>query len=158
LVIVCAVAVPYAALGVTLEGALFWPTPPDFLGAARAINSGAPIESVVAIHPDDESPAYGYWLRRRQVATYERVALLFGATAEDFGEVQQRLREAYGSPDPETAAARFDELGSDTVILDRHSTPDIPNWARRPCFELQHEGERFYVYRRVPDCVATGGG
>jgi hypothetical protein len=158
LVIVCAAAVPYAALGVTLEGALFWPTPGGFIDAARTINSKSPIESVVAIHPDDESPAYGYWLRRRQVATYERVALLFGATAEDFEQVRQRLREAYESTDPETAAERFGELGSDIVILDRQSTPRLPTWARLPCFELQQEGVRFYVYRRLPACVTTGGG
>ncbi len=154
LVAVCAIAVPYAAIGVTLEGALFWPTPSDFLDAAHSINTETPPESVVAIHPDDETPAFGYWLRRRQVATYERVALLFGATSEDFQETQRALRRAYGSTDSATAEERFAGLGANLILVDRARSTAVPIWARQPCFELQHEGERFTVYRRNAGCVA----
>jgi hypothetical protein len=156
LVVVCAIAVPYAAIGVTLEGTLFWPTPSDFLSAARSINTETPTVSVVAIHPDDETPAFGYWLRRRQVATYERVALLFGATSDDFQAAQRALREAYGSTDSQTAEGRFADLEADIIIVDRARSAATPVWARRPCFELQHEGERFDVYRRIAGCAAAG--
>ena len=154
LVVVCAVAVPYAALGVTLEGTLFWPTDSDFLAAAHSINTETLSESVVAIHPDDETPAFGYWLRRRQVATYERVALLLGATSEEFQKTQQALREAYGSTDAAMAEGRFADLGADLIVVDRARSIAAPLWAHRPCFELLHEGERFDVYWRNSECLA----
>jgi hypothetical protein len=155
LVVVCAAAVPYATLGVTLEGALFWPTPAEFLEAARAINTESPTRSVIAIHPDDETPAYGYWLRRRQVATYERVALLFGATSEEFQVARQELRDAYAATRPSSAEQLFSDLGADVIIVDKEGASGTPGWARQPCFEAQHRGGRFDVYRRVPECGAT---
>jgi hypothetical protein len=154
-VAVCAAAVPYATLGVTLEGALFWPTPAEFLEAAQAINAGTPTQSVVAIHPDDETPAYGYWLRRRQVATYERVALLFGATSEQFQATQRELRKAYATTDPGAAEERFSSLGADVIIVDNEGVSARPAWARQPCFEIQHSGQRFDVYRRMAGCLAA---
>ncbi len=156
LVVICAIAVPYAAIGVTLEGTLFWPTPSDFLDAARSINTETTPETVVAIHPDDDSPAFGYWLRRRQVATYERVALLFGATSEDFQKTQRALREAYESPDSKTAEERFAGLGAGVIIVNSTPSKAAPVWARQPCFELQHDGERFDVYRRKAGCATAG--
>jgi hypothetical protein len=157
LVLVCAAAVPYATLGVTLEGTLFWPTPTEFLEAARAINAGTPAHSVVAIHPDDETPAYGYWLRRHQVATYERVALLFGATSEEFQATQQELRDAYAATEPTAAEERFSNLGADVIIVDNEGVSVRPAWARQPCFDVQHRGQRFDVYRRIAGCLAANG-
>jgi hypothetical protein len=141
----------YAIGGATLEGALFWPTPRETVAVARWIDSHTPPHSVVAIHPDDNSRAIGYWLRRRVVlADHRRDAIMLGATPSELDPIDRRLREAFDSRDSVTAARSFADLEADVVLVKVGDRPEPP-WARPPCFQLAHEQPPFKVFLRLAE-------
>ncbi|MCH7826141.1 MAG: hypothetical protein IH849_15200 [Acidobacteria bacterium] len=149
-VLLCLLASGYALIGAVLEGAMFWSTSPATVEAARWINRNAPASAVVAVHPDEFEPAFGYWLRRPILLADERHALLFGAAPEVYERVAVELGEAFASVSPEVGAARFERVGGDYIVV---AAEGLANpWGRRPCFEVVHANERWGIVRRTSDC------
>ncbi len=148
-ILLCLLASAYALIGVVIEGAMFWSTPPATVEAARWINRNAPASAVVAVHPEEFESAFGYWLRRPILLADERHALLFGAAPEAYERAAARLGEAFASASPEVGASRFDAVGGDYIVV---SVDGLANpWGRRPCFEVVHTNERWRIVRRTTD-------
>jgi hypothetical protein len=163
----CLAANGYALLGVLLEGAWFWAAPPATVEASAWINGNAPAGAPVAVHPDELTSAFGYWLRRPLLLADERHALLFGASREEYGRARAALVEAYGSASPEQAARRFDALGAVVVLIGTASpgqppppgdpgppgasqaAPRTRSWLDGSCFEVMHRNELWLVVQRV---------
>ncbi len=149
-VLLCLLASVYALTGVVLEGAMFWSTPPATVEAARWINRNAPASAVVAVHPDEFEPAFGYWLRRSILLADERHALLFGAAPEVYERAAVELGEAFASESPEVGASRFDGVGGGYIVVGADGLANP--WGRRPCFEIVHANERWGIVHRTTDC------
>jgi hypothetical protein len=163
----CLAANGYALLGVLLEGAWFWSAPPATVDASAWINGNAPAGAPVAVHPDELTSAFGYWLRRPLLLADERHALLFGASREEYGRARAALVEAYGSASPEQAARRFDALGAVVVLIgtgdpgqppppaepgppgSSQAAPRPRSWLDGRCFEVAHRNELWLVAERV---------
>ncbi|HEX9808785.1 MAG TPA: hypothetical protein VGC25_04180 [Alphaproteobacteria bacterium] len=164
----CLAANGYALLGVLLEGAWFWAAPPATVEASAWINANAPAGAPVAVHPDELTSAFGYWLRRPLLLADERHALLFGAGPEEYEDARVALAGAYAAASPEQAARRFDALGAVVVLIGaggsglsteppgprppaaiRDAQPLPRSWLRGPCFEVVHRNELWLVARRV---------
>ncbi len=146
-ILLCLLASAYALIGVVLEGAMFWSTPPATVEAARWINRNAPASAVVAVHPNEFEPAFGYWLRRPILLADERHALLFGAAPEVYERAAAELGEAFASESPEVGAARFDGVGGGYIVVGADRLAN--RWGRRPCFEVVHTNERWEIVRRT---------
>ena len=152
----CLLATGYAALGVVLEGSLFWATPPATVEALRWINANASPGAVVAVHPDEFRGRMGYWLRRRLALADRRHALLFGAGEGDYDSAGEALRAAYASPTPEQAAERFDALDAEVALVANNDAARAP-WLGPTCWEIAFDNEAWLVARRTYEgCPGTG--
>ena len=148
-ILLCLSASAYALVGASLEGALFWSTPPATVEAARWINENAPAAAVIAVHPDQFEPAFGYWLRRPIFLADERHALLFGAAPEAYARAVVELGEAFASASPEVGAARFDRIGTDYIVVGVGAL--ATRWNMPPCFEVVHRNELWEIVRPTTD-------
>jgi hypothetical protein len=138
-----------AVAGATAEGALFWPTRPDVVGAAHWINGHTPPDAVVA--DASAQPGLGYWLWRRTLVSDRRLAQLFGATAAQYADATERLRDASDAPSSLSAWQRFRDLRADVVLMDA----PVPAWAQPPCFRLADTIGTFVVLMRAPGCPSA---
>jgi len=129
----CALYTPYAMVGATLEGYLFWSTPAADHAVAEWIEEGTAPSTVVALSPDERPTYLTYWTRRPVVFHDSRLALLFGATVDQVDAVQAALRAAYAEARPRAAAEAFRQLGADLVIVDA-TTTQARAWAASSCF------------------------
>jgi hypothetical protein len=133
-VAVCAAALPYAMIGATLEGWLFRPTPPGQVAVARWINDNRPLDSVVAVDPEDHPRDFDLFLRRPLIeAEHRRNAFMLGAPPDEFESIRRELHDAYASLDGPHASKRFRELGADVVVARVDETGALP-WPELPCF------------------------
>ena len=158
----CLLANVYALLGVLLEGGLFWAAPPDTVEAIEWVNEHTPVDSVIAVHPDDYVSTFGYFARRRLSLADERHAALFGAVEAVYSDRAEALQLAYRSSTPEEAAGRFNALGADVVFIKLRAggaaaagapagrePPKTARWARPPCFASGTRNGGWIVLRRV---------
>ncbi len=145
-VVLCLLATAYAAVGVVLEGVMFWAAPAGVVEATRWLNANAPAASVVAVHPDDFHSSFGYWLRRPLFLADERHARLFGAAKGEYDESAEALRAAYAAG-PGQAAAEFDALGVTHVILGPAASGRA-SWLDSPCFAITYREAGWIVAGR----------
>ena len=107
---------PYAMLGATLEGWLFWATPPADHEVAAWLEANAAPSDTIAYAPE-EGPTYlTYWARRRVAFDDARLAGLFGASAAEIVDAEERLRAALGSADRNEAVALLRPLRADWLV------------------------------------------
>ena len=154
-VLLCLLASAYAVVGVVLEGAMFWATPPANVEAARWINRNAPPATVVAVPTEELAGSQvGYWLRRPVLLADKRHALLFGASAEQFDDAQAAVQRAFSTADPAVASTEFVALGADQVMVAATSS-SVGGWIDSPCFEAVFQNELWVVLVPTGDCART---
>lgn len=146
----CALYLPYAMIGATLEGALFWATPMADHEVARWVEDTTGDRTIVALHPEEAPVYFTYWARRAIVYDDERLALLFGATPDQVGEIRDALVSAYETTLPRGAATQFDRLGADQVVV-RTDSRAARAWAASPCFITGYRSEQWLVVSPEPE-------
>ena len=141
----------YGAVGATLEGFLFWPSPPAMVETARWINRNVPIGAPVALDPEDHSRSFDWWLRRPLVeADHERNALMLGARPEEYMAIRRALHETYRTANAAEAAARFLDLGAAVVVV-HAGAGQAPPWDELPCFPLRYRNAEWSVLVRTSE-------
>jgi hypothetical protein len=148
--VVCLAYTPYAMLGATLEGYLFWGTPRPDHAVATWVGSQTPATNVVAFDPQAGPRYFTYWARRAIVFDDPRLALLFGSTPEQAADTERVLTAAYQQTSARDAARTFRDLGADLVVVDGATAP-ANSWAASGCFLTSYRRDGWLVVAPVPD-------
>lgn len=150
----------YLVAGNLAEGAVFWATAPSNVTAFEWVNANTPPRARVAVADAEMRHTAGYWLRRPLVLGQRRLALLFGASPEQYAAVENGLEAAMTSGSSNAAARLLREIGADVLMLSP-ATPAAQreqtlNWAQPPCFVVAETGgDWLIVVPAEPRCGAA---
>lgn len=150
LLVPCLLYAPYAMIGATLEGYLFWRTPVEDHRVARWTRQLLPPTTRIALHPRHRPANFAYWSPAPVVLGHERLALLFGASSEQVDALTGELSAAYSEADAAVAARTFAHLGAGAVIVGE-GQEHARVWASSACFQTLYEAARWLVLEPETD-------
>ena len=121
-VVLAAVYLPYAMIGATLEGWLFWAVPRDDYAAARWISRNTPSDAVIAFSARAAPRYFTYWARRPVAYDNPRLARMFGASDAQVTAVHNTLDELLEATTRARAATLLLELEADWLVYPNSAT------------------------------------